>query len=91
MKNFKIALVLFFTFLSYFGFTQGKVSGTVIDGDFNEPMAFANKVGQGYRELVCFNIMVIAYLQILPKPPPIKTHSNSLIMTPLFSGTVAIR
>jgi TonB-dependent receptor len=47
MKNFKIALVLFFTFLSYFGFTQGKVSGTVIDGEFNEPMAFANILVKG--------------------------------------------
>ncbi|WP_411894193.1 TonB-dependent receptor domain-containing protein [Winogradskyella sp. A2] len=47
MKNFKIALVLFFTLLSYFGFAQGKVSGTVIDGEFNEPMAFANILVKG--------------------------------------------
>ena len=47
MKNFKIALVLFFVLISYSGIAQGKVSGTVIDGEFNEPMAFANILVKG--------------------------------------------
>ena len=33
--------------MSLISFSQGKVSGTVIDGDFNEPMAFANILVKG--------------------------------------------
>jgi hypothetical protein len=36
--------------------------------------------------LVSFNRMVIAYLQILPSPPPTNTHNISFIKTPLFLG-----
>ena len=41
MKNLYLALSLF---LSFSAFGQSAVSGVVIDGDFNEPLAFANVI-----------------------------------------------
>lgn len=41
-----LALVIFFSATST-AFSQGKVAGTVIDGEFNEPMAFANILVKG--------------------------------------------
>ncbi|MEM9678932.1 MAG: carboxypeptidase-like regulatory domain-containing protein, partial [Bacteroidota bacterium] len=38
---------VFFCLLSYASFAQGKVEGTVIDGEFNEPLAFANVLVKG--------------------------------------------
>lgn len=48
MKNIFRLLLLFFFIQSSFLFGQtGKISGVVIDGDFNEPMAFANILVKG--------------------------------------------
>ncbi|WP_431157316.1 TonB-dependent receptor domain-containing protein [Winogradskyella poriferorum] len=47
MKNIQNILVCVFLMMSLISFSQGKVSGTVIDGDFNEPMAFANILVKG--------------------------------------------
>ena len=44
-----LKVLAFIIFLSFgpTAFSQGIVSGTVIDGEFNEPMAFANIVVKG--------------------------------------------
>ena len=51
MKNFFLFVLVFITSLS---FGQSVITGTVIDGDFNEPLAFANVVlrEQGSTETV---------------------------------------
>lgn len=51
MKNFSLFILVFITALS---FGQSVITGTVIDGDFNEPLAFANVVlrEQGSTETV---------------------------------------
>ena len=51
MKNFFLFVLIFLTSLS---FGQSVITGTVIDGDFNEPLAFANVVlrEQGSTETV---------------------------------------
>ncbi|MFC0603729.1 TonB-dependent receptor [Winogradskyella pulchriflava] len=47
MKNIQKALVFVFFLATYFSFAQGKVVGTVIDGEFNEPLPFANILVKG--------------------------------------------
>lgn len=47
MKNLQKILVVVFFLASYLSFSQGKVVGTVIDGEFNEPMPFANIIVKG--------------------------------------------
>ncbi|WP_179344358.1 TonB-dependent receptor [Winogradskyella ursingii] len=47
MKHIQIALIFVFILFTSFAFSQGKVTGNVIDGDFNEPMAFANILVKG--------------------------------------------
>jgi TonB-dependent receptor len=47
MKNIQNVLTFVFFLITYLSFSQGKVSGTVLDGEFNEPMAFANIVVKG--------------------------------------------
>ncbi|WP_178987208.1 TonB-dependent receptor [Winogradskyella schleiferi] len=47
MKKLQSVLTFVFILITYFSFAQGKVAGTVIDGEFNEPMAFSNIVVKG--------------------------------------------
>lgn len=47
MKNLQSILFCVFFLSALLGFSQGKVSGTVMDGEFNEPMAFANILVKG--------------------------------------------
>ncbi|MCA0131047.1 TonB-dependent receptor [Winogradskyella alexanderae] len=47
MKNTQNILVFVLFLVGCFAFSQGKVTGTVIDGEFNEPMAFANILVKG--------------------------------------------
>jgi hypothetical protein len=47
MKNIQNVLTFVFFLISCLAFSQGKVVGTVIDAEFNEPMAFANIVVKG--------------------------------------------
>ena len=48
MKKNNKFFILFFTFSCLFAYTQeGIIAGTVLDGDFNEPMAFANIIVKG--------------------------------------------
>ncbi len=47
MKNTQNVLTFVFFLITYFTFSQGKVTGTVMDGEFNEPMAFSNVVVKG--------------------------------------------
>jgi len=47
MKNIQNVLIFVFILVSYISSAQSKVVGTVIDGDFNEPMAFANILVKG--------------------------------------------
>ena len=48
MKIFKNVLLIGFMFLSTLtAFSQSKVTGTVIDGDLNQPLAGANVVVKG--------------------------------------------
>ncbi|NNK83579.1 MAG: TonB-dependent receptor [Flavobacteriaceae bacterium] len=48
MKKNNKFFILFFTFSCLFAYAQeGVIAGTVFDGDFNEPMAFANIIVKG--------------------------------------------
>jgi len=47
MKNLHKVLSVLFLLTAMVSFSQGKISGTVIDGEFNEPLAFANVVVKG--------------------------------------------
>lgn len=47
MKNIQNVLTFVFFLMACLSFSQGKVSGTVIDGDFNEPLPFANILVKG--------------------------------------------
>ncbi len=47
MKNIQNVLTFVCILITYISFAQGKVSGSVIDGEFNEPMAFANILVKG--------------------------------------------
>lgn len=47
MKHIQNVLSFVFILFTLAGFSQGKVVGTVLDGDFNEPMAFANILVKG--------------------------------------------
>ncbi|WP_412561819.1 TonB-dependent receptor domain-containing protein [Winogradskyella sp. MIT101101] len=47
MKNIQKVLPFVFFLITSLGFSQGKIAGTVIDGEFNEPLAFANIVVKG--------------------------------------------
>ena len=47
MKYIQNVLTFVFFLITCFSFAQGKVAGTVIDGEFNEPMAFANILVKG--------------------------------------------
>lgn len=47
MKNLQSVLTCVFFLSVLFSFSQGKVAGTVIDGEFNEPLAFANVLVKG--------------------------------------------
>lgn len=47
MKNIQNVLTFVFFLITCFSFSQGKVAGTVLDGEFNEPMAFCNIVVKG--------------------------------------------
>ena len=38
----KIVLIIFSSLISFFGGAQVTITGTVIDGEFNEPLPFAN-------------------------------------------------
>ena len=42
MKN--ILLNFIFLFFTSFIFSQGKISGLIMDGEYDEPMAFANVI-----------------------------------------------
>ncbi|MDN3491929.1 TonB-dependent receptor [Winogradskyella bathintestinalis] len=47
MKNIQNVLTFVFILISCLAFSQGKVTGTVLDGEFNEPMAFCNIIVKG--------------------------------------------
>ncbi|MBC3846040.1 TonB-dependent receptor [Winogradskyella echinorum] len=47
MKNIQNVLTFVFFLITSLSFAQGTVSGTVMDGEFNEPMAFANILVKG--------------------------------------------
>ena len=47
MKNIQNVLTFVFFLMACLSFSQGKVTGTVIDGDFNEPLPFANILVKG--------------------------------------------
>ncbi len=47
MKNIQKVLTFVLFLITTISFAQGKVSGTIIDGEFNEPMAFANILVKG--------------------------------------------
>ncbi|MDB9783255.1 carboxypeptidase-like regulatory domain-containing protein, partial [Winogradskyella sp.] len=47
MKNIQSVLTYIFCLVTCLSFAQGKVAGTVMDGEFNEPMAFANILVKG--------------------------------------------
>jgi len=47
MKNIKNVLTFVFILVSSLSFAQGTIAGNVIDGEFNEPMAFASIVVKG--------------------------------------------
>jgi len=47
MKNTQNVLTFVFFLITSLSFAQGIVSGTVIDGEFNEPLAFANILVKG--------------------------------------------
>lgn len=47
MKNIQKVITFVCFLITTLSFAQGKVVGTVIDGDFNEPMAFANILAKG--------------------------------------------
>ena len=47
MKNIQKVLTFVFILATCLSFSQGKVAGTVIDGDFNEPLPFANILVKG--------------------------------------------
>ncbi|WP_411765944.1 TonB-dependent receptor domain-containing protein [Winogradskyella sp. A3E31] len=47
MKNIQNVLTFVFIFMTSIMFSQGTVAGTLIDGEFNEPMAFANVLVKG--------------------------------------------
>ncbi|WP_299098530.1 TonB-dependent receptor [uncultured Winogradskyella sp.] len=47
MKNIQKALVFVFFLATFFSFAQGIVTGTIIDDEFSEPMAFTNVLVKG--------------------------------------------
>ena len=47
MKTIQNVSTIVFFLATFISFSQGKVTGTIIDGEFNEPMAFANVVVKG--------------------------------------------
>ena len=47
IKTYQFIVVLFFSSLAFVNAQQGILSGNVIDGEYNEPMAFANILVKG--------------------------------------------
>ena len=47
MKNIYIVALIFFLFTSFIQAQTGKIAGKVIDGEFNDPLAFANVLVKG--------------------------------------------
>lgn len=47
MKNIQNVLTFVFILITYISSAQSKIVGTVMDGDFNEPLAFANILVKG--------------------------------------------